>query len=173
MTSGWLLAWRCIRSMIPYLGRGTLGVNNHQSINQGCAIASGSRSNAQVFQLGRWRTWRSLMDGLHHLKNKIELLSNKITHLDRKTVLSQRRRQKIRQGLIQNRLSTRQGKLPKKPCLILVESREAITPRPSQLDPDVQVSPHLAPDVLTLRFCSCGGTYDSFREQLKGYFSSS
>ena len=34
-----------------------------------------------------------------------------------------------------------------------VGSREAITPRPSLLDPDVRLSPHPAPDVLSLRFC--------------------
>ncbi len=32
----------------------------------------------------------------------------------------------------------------------LVESREAITPRPSLLDLDVKLSPHPAPDVLKL-----------------------
>ena len=35
----------------------------------------------------------------------------------------------------------------------LVESREAIKPRPSLLDLDVPISVHPAPDILTLRFC--------------------
>ena len=35
----------------------------------------------------------------------------------------------------------------------LVESREDIIPRPSQLDPGVRLSPHPAPDVLSFRFC--------------------
>ena len=38
----------------------------------------------------------------------------------------------------------------------LVGSREAMRPRPSQLDPYVPVSVHTAPDVLSFRFCSCG-----------------
>ena len=29
-------------------------------------------------------------------------------------------------------------------------------PRPSRLEPDVRLSPHTAPDVLSLRFCSRG-----------------
>ncbi len=54
----------------------------------------------------------------------------------------------------------------------LVESRGDIIPRPSQLDPDVLVSPHPAPDVLSFRFCSCGNNRGSFREPLRGcYFS--
>jgi hypothetical protein len=36
-----------------------------------------------------------------------------------------------------------------------VESREAIKPRPSQLEPCVLVSPHTAPDILSLRVCLC------------------
>ena len=35
------------------------------------------------------------------------------------------------------------------------ESREAIKPRPSQLDPYVPLSRHTAPDILSLRFCLC------------------
>jgi hypothetical protein len=35
----------------------------------------------------------------------------------------------------------------------LVESREDIIPRPSQLDPGVRLSSHPAPDVLSFRFC--------------------
>jgi len=35
--------------------------------------------------------------------------------------------------------------------LALVESRGDIIPRPSQLDPDVLVSPHPAADVLSFR----------------------
>jgi hypothetical protein len=46
-------------------------------------------------------------------------------------------------------------------------------PRPSQLDPDVRLSMHPAPDVLSRGFCSCGGSRGSFREWLEGYFSSS
>jgi hypothetical protein len=56
--------------------------------------------------------------------------------------------------------------------LILVESRGDIIPRPSQLDPDVLVSPHPAPDVLGLRLCSCGDNRGSFRELLEGYLFS-
>jgi hypothetical protein len=37
----------------------------------------------------------------------------------------------------------------------LVESREDIIPRPSQLDPCVPVSVYTAPDVLSFHFCSC------------------
>ena len=48
--------------------------------------------------------------------------------------------------------------------LFLVGSKEAIMPRSSHLDPDVQVSLHLAPDVLSLRFCSCGDNHGRFRE---------
>jgi hypothetical protein len=46
-------------------------------------------------------------------------------------------------------------------------------PRPSQLDPDVPVSVHPAPDVLGFRFCSCGCGRDKIRGLLEGYFSSS
>ncbi|MEZ2238992.1 sigma-70 family RNA polymerase sigma factor, partial [Microcoleus sp.] len=38
----------------------------------------------------------------------------------------------------------------------MVESMGDIIPRTSQLDPDVLVSPHPAPDVLSFRLCSCG-----------------
>ena len=38
---------------------------------------------------------------------------------------------------------------------MLVESREAIKPRPSLLDLDVPLSVHPAPDILGLRFCLC------------------
>ena len=44
-----------------------------------------------------------------------------------------------------------------------------IIPGTSQLDPDVLVSPHPAPDVLGLRFCSCVGNRGNFREPLRGY----
>lgn len=54
-----------------------------------------------------------------------------------------------------------------------VESRGAITLRPSLLDPDVIVSSHPAPDVLSLSFCSCGGSRDSFHGWLGGFLSSS
>ncbi|MCC5647729.1 hypothetical protein LC607_33435, partial [Nostoc sp. CHAB 5824] len=37
----------------------------------------------------------------------------------------------------------------------LVESMGSIISRTSQLDPCVQLSLHTAPDVLSLRFCSC------------------
>jgi hypothetical protein len=36
-----------------------------------------------------------------------------------------------------------------------VESREAIMPRPSHLDLDMLLSPHPAPDILSLCFCLC------------------
>ena len=55
---------------------------------------------------------------------------------------------------------------------ILVESMGDIIPRTSQLDPDVLVSPHPAPDVLGLRLCSCGDNRGSFREPLRGYLFS-
>jgi hypothetical protein len=38
---------------------------------------------------------------------------------------------------------------------VRVESRGSIKTRPSLLDPDVQLSLHPAPDILSLRFCSC------------------
>jgi hypothetical protein len=47
-----------------------------------------------------------------------------------------------------------------------------IISRTSQLDPDVLVSPHPAPDVLGLRLCSCGDNRGSFREPLRGYLFS-
>lgn len=46
-------------------------------------------------------------------------------------------------------------------------------PRPSLLAPDVQVSPHPAPDVLSFRFCSCVRNRGSFRELLEGFYTSS
>jgi hypothetical protein len=52
----------------------------------------------------------------------------------------------------------------------LVESREDIIPRPSQLDPGVRLSPHPAPDVLSFRFCSCGYNRGSFHELLEGFW---
>ena len=55
----------------------------------------------------------------------------------------------------------------------LVESREGITPRPSLLNLDVQLSPHPVSDVLSFRFCSCGCSHDSFHGWLEGCFSSS
>ncbi len=45
-----------------------------------------------------------------------------------------------------------------------VGSGGSIISRPSQLDPDVQVSPHPAPDVLSFRVCSCECSRGSFRE---------
>jgi hypothetical protein len=54
----------------------------------------------------------------------------------------------------------------------LVGSRGDIIPRPSQLDPDVRVSLHPAPDVLKLSFCSCERNRGNFREQLEGCFFS-
>ena len=54
----------------------------------------------------------------------------------------------------------------------LVESREAIMPRPSLLDPDVPISVHPAPDVLGFRVCSCGCNRGKIREPLEGYFYS-
>ena len=46
-------------------------------------------------------------------------------------------------------------------------------PRPSLLNLDVRVSVHPASDVLSFRFCSCGGIGGSFRARLEGYFASS
>ncbi len=40
--------------------------------------------------------------------------------------------------------------------------------RTSQLEPDVLVSPHPAPDILSFRFASCGYNRGSFREPLEG-----
>ena len=51
----------------------------------------------------------------------------------------------------------------------LVESMGGIILRTSQLDPDVLVSPHPAPDVLGLRLYSCVDNRGSFREPLRGY----
>ena len=45
---------------------------------------------------------------------------------------------------------------------------EGIILRTSQLDPDVLVSPHPAPDVLNFRLCSCEYNRGSFREPLEG-----
>jgi hypothetical protein len=45
--------------------------------------------------------------------------------------------------------------------------------RTSELEPDVLVSRHPAPDVLSFRFCSCGDNRDNFREPLRGYWFSS
>jgi hypothetical protein len=50
-----------------------------------------------------------------------------------------------------------------------VESREAIKPRLSQLDLDVRISTHLAPDILSLRFCSCDDSHGSFHVLLQGF----
>jgi hypothetical protein len=50
-----------------------------------------------------------------------------------------------------------------------VESREAIKPRPSQLDLDVRISTHLAPDILSLRFYSCDDSHGSFHVMLQGF----
>jgi hypothetical protein len=47
-----------------------------------------------------------------------------------------------------------------------LESREAITPRPSLLEPDVRVSVHPAPDVLSFRFCSCDDSHDMIHVRL-------
>lgn len=55
---------------------------------------------------------------------------------------------------------------------LLVGSRGDIIPRPSHLEPDVRVSLHPAPDILSFRFCSCGCSRGSFREWLEGCFSS-
>ena len=55
----------------------------------------------------------------------------------------------------------------------MVESRGDIIPRPSQLELDVRLSPHPAPDVLGLRLCSCEYNRGSFHELLEGCFSSS
>ena len=52
---------------------------------------------------------------------------------------------------------------------IMVESIGSIICRTSQLDPDVPVSVHPAPDVLSFRLCSCGCNRDSFRVQLGGF----
>jgi hypothetical protein len=44
-------------------------------------------------------------------------------------------------------------KFPSRRGRSLVESREVIKPRPSQLEPYMRLSLHTAPDVLNLRFC--------------------
>ena len=49
----------------------------------------------------------------------------------------------------------------------------SIISRTSQLDPDVPISVHPAPDVLSLRFCSCVCNRGNSRELLQDYFSSS
>jgi hypothetical protein len=54
----------------------------------------------------------------------------------------------------------------------LVGSRGSIISRPSQLDLDVRLSVHPAPDVLSCRFCSCERSRGSFREWLEGCFFS-
>lgn len=50
-----------------------------------------------------------------------------------------------------------------KPLPSQVGSRGEVTLRPSQLDLDVRVSVHLAPDILSFRFCSCGCSHDRIR----------
>ena len=62
--------------------------------------------------------------------------------------------------------------LPQSLYAAWVESREAIMPRPSLLDPDVPISVHPAPDVLSFRICSCGCNRGKIREPLEGCFSS-
>ena len=54
-----------------------------------------------------------------------------------------------------------------------VESMGDIIPRTSQLDPCVPVSVYTAPDVLSLRFCSCVCNRGNSHELLPDYFSSS
>ena len=54
--------------------------------------------------------------------------------------------------------------------IVRVESREAITPRPSRLDPGVRLSSHPAPDNLG---CSCGCNRGRIRESPSGYLVSS
>ena len=49
---------------------------------------------------------------------------------------------------------------------------EGIVLRTSDLEPNVLVSPHSAPDVLGLGLCSCGDNRGSFRELLEGYLFS-
>ncbi|MEH2295852.1 hypothetical protein [Nostoc sp.] len=56
---------------------------------------------------------------------------------------------------------------------LLVESMAGIIPRTSQLEPDVRLSPHPAPDVLSLRFCSCACSRGMTHVMLRGYLSSS
>ena len=46
-------------------------------------------------------------------------------------------------------------------------------PRPSRLDLDVRISTHLAPDILSLRFCSCDDSRGSFHGLLQGFWASS
>jgi hypothetical protein len=48
-----------------------------------------------------------------------------------------------------------------------------IIPRTSPLDPDVRVSVHPAPDVLSFCFCSCASNHDSFHGLLLDYFLTS
>jgi hypothetical protein len=42
-------------------------------------------------------------------------------------------------------------------------------PRPSQLDLDVLISMHPAPDILSFRFCSCDDSRDSFHVLLQDF----
>ena len=48
-----------------------------------------------------------------------------------------------------------------------------IIPRTSQLELGVRLSPHPAPDVLSLRFCSCDCNRGNSHELLQDSFSSS
>ncbi|NEP01502.1 MAG: hypothetical protein F6K58_23165 [Symploca sp. SIO2E9] len=57
-------------------------------------------------------------------------------------------------------------------CFV-VESMGGIILSTSQLDPDVPVSVHPAPDILSRSFCPCGVVGGSSDEQLEGCFSSS
>ncbi|MGQ4648870.1 hypothetical protein [Lyngbya aestuarii] len=56
--------------------------------------------------------------------------------------------------------------------LIRVESMGGIILRTSHLDPDVRLSEHPAPDILSRSFCLCGVVGGSFGGQLEGSFSS-
>ena len=49
----------------------------------------------------------------------------------------------------------------------------AIMPRTSLLDPDVKLSPHLAPDSIRLCFCSCVGNRGNFHVELPDFYLSS
>ena len=54
----------------------------------------------------------------------------------------------------------------------LLGSREAIKPRPSLLELDVPVSVHPAPDILSLRFCSCVCNHGNFHVLPQGCYAS-
>jgi hypothetical protein len=69
--------------------------------------------------------------------------------------------------VLRSRLPEEDGPLNGAPDWLIeirsIESREGITPRPSQLDPGVRLSPHPAPDNL-IAHAPCGYSRGSFHE---------